>query len=121
LTLIKPILVLGILGLLLWGFRHRSRVGIRAGIKVVAVALTAVAIATVVYPNITQQVADLVGVTRGTDLVLYTLVIVFGFAQAGTYFKFRAMEVRMARIVRMKAIQDAVREYGPPGSIQPSR
>jgi hypothetical protein len=121
LTLIKPILVIGILGLLLWGFRHRSSVGIKAGIKVVAVGLTAVAIATVVYPNITQQLADLVGVTRGTDLVLYTLVIVFGFAQAGTYFKFRALEVRMARLVRMKAIQDAVDQGGLPGAHQPSR
>ena len=120
-TLIKPILVLGFLALLLWGFRNRSKVGIRAGIKVLGIGLTAVAIAAVVYPNITQRLADLVGVTRGTDLVLYTLVIVFGFAQAGTYFKFRAMEVRVAEMVRTRAIQDSIRDEGPPGAIQPSR
>ena len=116
-SLIKPILVAGILGVLFWAFRHRSRVGIRAGIKVLAIALTASAIAAVIYPNITQQLANLVGVTRGTDLVLYTLVIVFGFAQAGTYFRFRALEIRMARLVRMKAIQDAVRADGMPRSL----
>ena len=118
-TLIKPILVLAFLGLLLWGFRHRSSVGIKAGIKMVAVGLTGFAIAAVVYPHITQRMADLVGVTRGTDLVLYTLVIVFGFAQAGTYLRFRTLEVRMARIVRMKAIQDAVREGGLPAGQAP--
>jgi hypothetical protein len=81
----------------------------------VAIVLGAAAIAAVADPGITQRLADVAGVKRGTDLVLYILVIVFGFAQAGTYFKFREIEIRMAKVVRLKAIQDALREDGPPG------
>ncbi len=114
-TPIKGLLIAAILAVLIWAFRHRSRVGMRAGIKLTAVALAGVGVAAVADPGITQDLANLVGVARGTDLMLYVLVVVFAFTQAGTYFRFRELEVRFAKAVRAHAIAQAVERDGPPG------
>ena len=115
-SLIKPILIAAILLLMLWAFRYRRGVGMRAGIKVIALTLTGLAIAAVADPGITQTLANTVGVTRGTDLLLYVVVVVFGFTQAGVYFRFRDVDLRVARAIRAQAIQEAVVRDGPPGS-----
>lgn len=107
-TAIKFLLVATFLGALIWGFRNRGRVGIRAGARVLIVGLTGVAIASVIDPDIPQMAATAVGVTRGTDLVLYVLVVVFILTSAGMYFRFRDLERRMADLVRATAIQNAV-------------
>ena len=87
----------------------------RAGIKIAAVTLAVVAVAAVADPSLTQDLANLVGVTRGTDLMLYVLVVVFAFSQAGTYFRFKELEMRFARAVRSQAIAEAIERDGLPG------
>ncbi len=87
----------------------------RAGIKIAAVTLAVVAVAAVADPSLTQDLANLVGVTRGTDLMLYVLVVVFAFTQAGTYFRFKELEMRFARAVRSQAIAEAIERDGLPG------
>jgi hypothetical protein len=113
-TLIKLILICGFLVLSLWAFRYRARVGIRAGVRLSLVAIVAAAIICVADPDVTQVLANAVGVTRGTDLVLYVLVVVFAFTAAGTYFRFRDIELRLARAVRAQAIRDALAADGQP-------
>lgn len=120
-TPIKGLLISAILAVLVWAFRHRARVGLRAGIKLAAAALAGVGVAAVADPGLTQDLANLVGVTRGTDLMLYVLVVVFAFTQAGTYFRFRELEVRFAKTVRAQAISQAVERDGPPGSLAPRK
>ena len=88
----------------------------RAGIKIAAVTLAVVAVAAVADPSLTQDLANLVGVTRGTDLMLYVLVVVFAFTQAGTYFRFKELEMRFARAVRSQAIAEAIERDGLPGA-----
>ena len=87
----------------------------RAGIKIAAVTLAVVAVAAVADPSLTQDLANLVGVTRGTDLMLYVLVVVFAFTQPGTYFRFKELEMRFARAVRSQAIAEAIERDGLPG------
>ncbi len=112
--LIKVLLLVAFLGLLLWAFRNRRRVGLRAGARVLLIALTAFASASVIDTGIPQRLADLVGVTRGTDLVLYTLVVVFAMTSAGLYFRCRDIELRIAEIARVVALHDAISADGPP-------
>ena len=114
-TPIKALLIGAILGVLVWAFRRRGRVAMRAGIKLSAIALALVGVAAVADPGLTQDLANLVGVTRGTDLMLYALVVVFAFTQAGTYFRFKELELRFARAVRSQAIAEAIERDGPPG------
>ena len=106
-TLIKPVLILAILALAMWAFRHRRRVAMRAGVKVLVIALTLSGVAAVGDPNLTQQAANWVGVKYGVDLLVYILVIVFAFTQAGTYFHFKEIEQRLAQVVRAQALADA--------------
>jgi hypothetical protein len=114
-NLIKILLILSFVALFVWAFRNRSRVGLRAGTRLFAVILTAVAIVSILVPNLLQHLADLVGVTRGTDLLLYVLVVVFVSTTVGSYFRFRDLERRLADLVRADAIRDATLTQGVPG------
>jgi hypothetical protein len=113
---IKLVLILSFLSVAVWAFRNRSRVGLRAGARLLALILTAAAIVSVLQPSITQEVANLLGVTRGTDLILYGFIVVLAWTSVGTYFRFREHEQRIAELVRASAIRDAILSHGMPGN-----
>ena len=115
-TLIKALLILSVLAVLVWAFRNRFRVGLRAGVRVLAVLLTGVAIVSIIDPSLTQEAADVVGVTRGTDLVLYLLAVVYVVTSTGTYFRFREQDRRIVEVVRASALRDAILTNGLPGA-----
>jgi hypothetical protein len=123
-NLIKVLLVFSFVALLAWGFRHRAHVGLRAGMRLAAIALTGAAVASVVNPNLLQDAADAVGVTRGTDLVLYVFIVIFIATAIGTYFRFREQARRLEEVVRVSAIREAVLSQGLPSGArvgQPDR
>lgn len=113
---IKPVLIVCFLGLLAWAFRNRNRVGLRAGLKVGAVLLTAFAITAITDPAVTQSMAHALGVADGADLLLYTAVVTFACTTMAGYFRYRTLENRLAQVVRAQAITEAVLRDGPPGS-----
>lgn len=112
---IKPLLILCFVLILVVVFRYRSRVGMRAGARVLAVLLTAAAVVAVAVPDIPQAMAEQVGVARGTDLLLYGLVVVFALTSLGLYFRLRQMDVTLQRLARRIAIAEAVQHGGAPG------
>ncbi|HEX8094495.1 DUF2304 family protein [Jatrophihabitans sp.] len=112
-TAIKIVLVLAIIAMF-WAFRNRSRVGLRAGARLAAILLALVAIVSIIDPTVTQRVAEALGVTRGTDLLLYLLVVVFAATSLGFYFRFRELERRLADLARAAAIREAVTMQGMP-------
>jgi hypothetical protein len=114
-TAIKFVLVFLLLSLLVWAFRNRRRVGMRASARIGAVVLAGIAIGSVLDPNITTTVAKHLGVGRGADLVLYLLVVAFGFTSAGLYFRSRELERRLDLVIRRSAISEAIYEDGLPG------
>lgn len=112
-TAIKIVLVVAIIGMF-WAFRNRSRVGLRAGARLAAIVLAILAVISIIDPTITQRAAEELGVTRGTDLLLYVLVIVFAATSLGFYFRFRELERRLADLARAEAIREAVSVQGMP-------
>jgi hypothetical protein len=58
----------------------------------------------VLRPADTSWLAHKLGVGRGTDLVLYLLVVAFGFFAANTYLRFRTLEKRFTELVRAVAL-----------------
>ena len=100
---------------------HALGVGLRASLRVGVLVLTGIAIASILDPGITQSAADVVGVTRGTDLILYLLVVVFALTSVGTYFRFREQERRLVKVVRDSAIRDAILAQGLPGEARTDR
>lgn len=113
--IIKLILVPLILAVLVWGLRHRDDVGHRAGRRLLALAVAGFAILAVLAPDLTTRLARAVGIGRGTDLLLYGLVVTFVFTTAGLYFRCRDIERRLVEITRAVALRDALTAGGPPG------
>lgn len=60
-------------------------------------------------PDDLTVVANWIGVTRGTDLLLYVLVLAFVFTTVSSYIRFREQELRYARLARAVALKTAVR------------
>ena len=73
--------------------------------------LFGLAIVAVMFPEVTNAVANAVGVGRGTDLVLYGLVIVFVGNAISTSVRFRHQERELTQIARAAALRDAERPW----------
>ncbi len=102
-------------------FRNRARVEMRAGTRLAALVMFGVAVASIVDPDLTQRAAELVGVTRGADLLLYVLVVVFAFTALGLYFRLREADLRLRRLARAIAIDMALRDGEPGEQVEPGR
>ena len=71
--------------------RGQARRKILAGLTVVA------GVVAVLLPGLLQALADAVGVTRGTDLMLYGLALVIIYLVGSTGVRFREQEARLVR------------------------
>lgn len=69
-------------------------------------ALAGFAIWSILDPLVWSRLANLVGVGRGTDLVLYALVLAFFGYVVTTYKRFREMELRYTRLARRIALDE---------------
>jgi len=58
----------------------------------------------IVFPSIWQSMADLVGVERGVDLLLYVTVLTLVTFIGYSFTKFRYLEKRIAKIVKELAL-----------------
>ena len=111
--IIQIFLITGTLGLLLLLLNRRSAARTRAWKRLILVALVALAIVSILYPELTTRVANLVGVGRGTDLLLYILTAVFLYVVVGFYLKFRDVERQLTILARRYALDEAHRKLQP--------
>jgi len=105
--LIQFLLIVAVLILLLLFLRHHGTTKTAAGVKIGFVLFMVLAVVAVIRPQEVSRLAELVGVGRGTDLMLYGLVVAFGFATINTYLRFKELELRYARLARAIAIRSA--------------
>lgn len=110
---VKIPLVIAAVGVLVFLFRHRGRVELRAGARVLALGLFLVAVVSIIVPDVPQWAAETVGVARGTDLLLYLLVVVYVLTTLGLYFRVREGDQRLRRLAREMALERAERESPP--------
>lgn len=113
---IKLVLVSSFLLLLVWAFRNRRRVGLQAGGRLLAVGIALLAVASVLHPDLTQWLAERLGVTRGTDLVLYLFIVVATSAAVVSRLRLRDLEQRFSEVVRVMALRDGALLNGLPGA-----
>lgn len=76
---------------------------------------TAFAVVSILFPAVWNRIAHLVGVGRGTDMVLYALVVAFLSFTVTTYMRFRELETRYTKLARRLALDEAAMEGPPPG------
>jgi len=113
---IKILLALGLAAFAVIGLAGRQRAGRRALRRLAIFVFGAGALVAVIDPSAITWVANKVGVGRGTDLVLYVLVIAFLFVIMGFSARFTDQEDRVVQLARSVALAQAARDY--PGDLQ---
>lgn len=104
---IQVLLIASIIALLVYLLRSRRSAQSRAWVKVGYLAFVLTGGYAVLRPNDTTVVAHWVGVDRGTDLMLYALIIAFVFTTLSAYMRFKDLELRYARLARAIALAGA--------------
>jgi len=104
---IQALLIAAVVALLVFLLRSRKSAQSRAWVKVGYVGFILAGIYAVLRPNDTTVVANWVGVHRGTDLIVYALVIAFAFTTLSAYMRFKDLELRYARLARAIALEGA--------------
>lgn len=80
--------------------------------KKLSLILLAVVMATVVlFPDLTNQAARLVGVGRGADLLLYVTVVAFIGYALNAYLKQQDQRTILYTLARRQAVIEAVHKY----------
>jgi hypothetical protein len=104
---IQALLIGSVLALLVYLLRSRRSARSKAWVKVGYVLFVIAGIYAILRPNDTTVVANWVGVDRGTDLMLYLLVVAFVFTILSAYMRFKDLELKYARLARAVALQTA--------------
>jgi hypothetical protein len=78
--------------------------------RLLGTGLLLAAVVAVLHPDSVTAVAHRVGVGRGTDLVLYALVVVSAMTWLGMYRRLSELEARLTRLVRFQALAEAARD-----------
>lgn len=79
--------------------------------RIMLVLFACLAALSIFFPELLTRVARLLGIGRGTDLVLYGLIVSFLVFMATTYQRFRHMESTLTKLSRRIALD----ETPPPG------
>ena len=74
----------------------------------------AFAVWSILSPSVWTSLAHLVGIGRGTDLILYGLVIAFFSFVVTSFRRFREAEIRYTKLARRIAIDEAPPAADPP-------
>jgi len=88
--------------------RSRSRVGSLAGALIWFAAGVAI-----LRPEVTNELAGLLGIGRGADLLLYLLAIAFLASVFYFYQKSHRLESDLTRVVRRLALQEGTKRWPP--------
>lgn len=116
-SIVQILLLLAMVALVVYFVANRRKARAKAGVKLGFVLFLAVCLWAIVRPDDLTVVANWIGVTRGTDLLLYILVLAFVFTTVSSYIRFREQELRYARLARAIALKTAVRpeeDFGGP-------
>ncbi len=104
---IQGLLIASIFALVIYLVRSRRSAQTQAWAKVGFVLFVLAGVYAVLRPDDTTVVAHWLGVARGTDLMLYVLIIAFSFSTLSTYLRFKDLELRYARLARAIALDGA--------------
>jgi hypothetical protein len=107
--LIQVVLIVVVIAVAAQLFRSRGERS-QALRRIGLVVFAGLAVISILFPDLWNRVATIVGVARGTDVVLYAMVVAFLSFAGTTYVRFRDMETRYTRLARRIALDEA----GPP-------
>lgn len=104
--IVQIVLVLAVVVMSLALMRGGSNARHLAIRRIMLVLFALVAAFSIFFPELLTRVARLLGIGRGTDLVLYGLVVSFLVFMATTYQRFRHMEATLTKLSRRIALDE---------------
>ena len=113
-VLIQVVLIVVVIAVAARLFRSRGERS-QALRRIGLVAFAAFAVISILVPDLWNRIATVVGVGRGTDVVLYALVVAFLSFAGTTYVRFRDMETNYTRLARRIELDEARNTTGQPG------
>lgn len=114
--LISATLVFGMLTL-----RERQPATHQAIRRIALLSLVPVGVVAVAFPDTTVWAAHLVGVQRGTDLLLYVFVMMFLFTTLASYQRLHQVESQLVQLTREVALQESARELAAQRDVPTAR
>jgi hypothetical protein len=75
---------------------------------IVLVALAACAVLFILQPELTQRIANKLGVGRGADLVFYISIMLFWFLILKLYARLRKLEQNFTEYIRKDALNNSI-------------
>ncbi|WP_315913015.1 DUF2304 domain-containing protein [Arthrobacter sp. lap29] len=109
--IVQIILLLAVLTVSLVLMRGGSNARYLAIRRIMLMIFSGVAIFSVFFPAFLTAVAKFLGIGRGTDLVLYALIVTFLVFMATTYQRFRDMEKTLTLLSRRIALDESDRPW----------
>jgi hypothetical protein len=103
--------VLGVAAALVASLLARGAIGRVAGCAGLLVAAGGIVFA--IKPDWTTEIAHLLGISRGTDLLVYLLVLVVMYGFLFVYLKLRRVRRELTLLVRELAVREAERREEP--------
>ncbi|MFF2043945.1 DUF2304 domain-containing protein [Kitasatospora sp. NPDC048239] len=106
---IQLVLILGSVILAFTFIRRWDAANTRAWKRIAFSVFVVVNIYAVLRPTDVTWIAHKLGVGRGTDLVLYVMVLAMGFLTLNTFLRFRSLEKKLTDLARTVAINEGAR------------
>ena len=117
--IIKILLITAAIGVALLVLREKVPGQREASRRAVGLLVVLAGIVAVLWPSLTTQVANAVGVGRGTDLVLYLLVTVFAYSSLATAQRIHRLQHDITVLTRELALSQAARPGGGEVPVRP--
>ena len=105
--LIKSLLALGVVLMGVMLLRNSGGAKHMARRRIVTLAFVVFALVTIAVPSLTTYLAHFVGVGRGTDLLLYALVLAFLASLLSSFRRASIQERRLTKLARAFALAQA--------------
>ncbi|WP_307799010.1 DUF2304 domain-containing protein [Pseudonocardia alni] len=105
--ILQILLLAAAVGALVYFVRSGQSVGVRASKRIAFGAFIVLNIYAVLRPDDLTYLARAVGIGRGTDLLVYLLVVAFVFGMLNTYLRDREISQHLTNLARQIAVRDA--------------
>jgi hypothetical protein len=106
--IVLVLVVLGVSLVLIRGGSNAKHMAIR---RIMVLLFAVAAVLSIFFPTVLSRLATIVGVGRGTDLMLYAFIVSFLVYMSTTHQRFHSMEMTLTKLSRRIALDEAGRPW----------
>lgn len=107
--LIQVVLITSVGIIMITTLQRRTSQRSQALKKIGLVAVSILAVAAIAAPSLVQDLAELLGIGRGTDLIIYVTAVALLYIATDVYLRFQETDQKISELARRMAIDEAAR------------